>query len=66
MSPTRVALVQLDPGVDEEENLDTAFRLVEEAEEHLDHGLAVAARERRMREEYAEEYRKLVPPEGVG
>jgi len=38
----------------------------EEAEEHLDHGLAVAARERRMREEYAEEYRKLVPPEGVG
>ena len=32
----------------------------EEAEEHLEHGLAVAERERRMREEYAEEYRRLL------
>ncbi len=31
MSPSRVALVQLDPGEDKEENLDTAFRLVEAA-----------------------------------
>lgn len=31
MSPTRIALVQLDPGEDKEENLDTAFRLVEAA-----------------------------------
>lgn len=32
----------------------------DEAEEHLEHGLAVAERERRMRIEYQEEYRKLV------
>jgi len=37
----------------------------EEAEEHLEHGLAVAERERRMREEYAAEYRKLVDPKPV-
>lgn len=31
----------------------------DEAEEHKEHGLAVAERERRMREDFAEEYRKL-------
>ena len=34
-----------------------------EAEEHLDHGRKVAERERRMRIEFQEEYRKLVDPE---
>lgn len=31
-----------------------------EAREHVEHGLAVADRERRMRVEYAEEYKKLI------
>lgn len=38
----------------------------EEAEAHLEHGLAVAARERRLREEYAEEYCKLVDRKTAG